>query len=75
MDHSHSLQDVLSAGDKMVAKICRTCLKVICKDCGRLVFWPDNDAAVRIAEEDSGRQLYCPYTKKFAHRKPAKRDE
>jgi RNase P subunit RPR2 len=71
--HVHSLQNVLSDGGVVVAKICRSCLKVICKDCGRLVFWPDNDATVRIAEEDSGHQLYCrcrPYTKKFAQRRP-----
>jgi len=71
--HSHSLQDVLSAAGDLVAKVCRTCLKVVCKDCGRLVFWPDNDVTVRVAEAYAGRQLYCrcrPYTKRFAHRRP-----
>jgi RNase P subunit RPR2 len=75
--HVHSLQDVLSVGGDVLARICRSCLRVVCKDCGRLVFWPDNDAKVRELEEDADKQLFCrcrPYTKKFAHRKPTKRD-
>lgn len=74
IEHEHSLQDVTSYGGKVIAKICRSCLKVVCKACKRLVFWPDNDVTVRVAEEDAGRQLYCrcrPYTKRFAHRRPA----
>lgn len=73
--HTHQ-QKVESNGGELLAWICLGCLHVFCKDCHQRVFWPDNDNQVRVLEEEDG-PLFCrcrPCTKRFAHRKPTKRD-
>ena len=71
-------QDVVSNGGTLLARICRMCAEVICKDCGRRAFWPDSDARARALENDPDDPIrFCrcrPYTKRFANRKPRERD-
>jgi hypothetical protein len=40
--HVHVTQNVISKGRKVLARICRHCLVVLCKDCGARVFVADH---------------------------------